>query len=83
MSHNCENTQARVYLYLDHELSMFRRLRVWWHLRQCPPCEKGFAFERKLKQRVHDDCREEPPGELYDRLRTFLREHGTDDTDVG
>jgi len=82
MGHNCEKTQAEVYLYLDHELSLWRRVRIWWHLHRCPPCEQGFAFEMKLKRRIHDDCTEEPPRELYDRLRTFLREHAADDTDV-
>jgi mycothiol system anti-sigma-R factor len=82
MSHNCEKTQAQVYLYLDQELTLWRRVRIWWHLKRCPPCGDGFVFERKLKQRVHDDCREEPPRELYDRLRAFLRENETDDTDV-
>ena len=79
MSHNCEDTQGQVYLYLDNELTMWRRFRIWWHLRRCPPCGDGFVFEEKLKMRIRSDCVEEPPRELYDRLRTFLREQETDD----
>jgi mycothiol system anti-sigma-R factor len=79
MSHNCEDTQAQVYLYLDQELTLRRRMKIRWHLWRCPPCGDGFVFEERLKQRVHDGCVEQPPRELYDRLRTFLRQaDGTD-----
>jgi mycothiol system anti-sigma-R factor len=74
MGRNCEKATAHVYRYLDREATVYRRVRVWWHLRRCPPCSGGFHFEAKLKQRIHDDCVEEPPPELYERLRAFLRQ---------
>ena len=77
MGKNCEKATAHVYGYLDREATVVRRVHIWWHLKRCPPCAGGFRFEAKLKQRIHDDCLEDPPPELYDRLRAFLRQEGT------
>jgi hypothetical protein len=48
---------------------------VEWHLNRCQQCDEGFLFERRLKQRVHDGCREEIPIVVYERLRAVLREY--------
>jgi len=76
MSRFCEQAHAELYSYIDGELTRYRKSRIKWHLRRCPPCAGGFSFEEHLKQRVHDDCLEDVPQELVDRLRTFLREQG-------
>jgi mycothiol system anti-sigma-R factor len=73
---SCEKTRHQVYGYLDKEMTWYRRARIRWHLRRCPPCADGFDFELALKARVRKDCSEEPPEELLERLRTFLREQG-------
>jgi mycothiol system anti-sigma-R factor len=77
MSKFCEVSAAQVYTYLDRELNWYRRLRIRMHLRRCPPCADGFRFEQALKERIRTGCCEDPPGELYERLRTFLHQHGT------
>ena len=79
MSKYCEKSAAKMYSYLDREMTVVRRMRVKVHLRRCPPCADGFDFEERLKQRIRRDCREEPPPELYDRLRAFLQQHGASD----
>lgn len=81
MSRGCEKAHAELYNYLDGEITTSRRLRVWWHLRRCPPCSDGFQFETKLKGRIRSGCVEDPPQELYDRLRAFLRQRGTSEID--
>ncbi|MCJ7726338.1 MAG: zf-HC2 domain-containing protein [Acidimicrobiia bacterium] len=65
-----------MYTYLDREITVIRRIRIRVHLHRCPPCADGFHFESKLKDRVKSGCRDDPPAELYDRLRTFLQQHG-------
>jgi mycothiol system anti-sigma-R factor len=79
MSHNCDKAKALAYRYLDGEMVWFRRLRLQWHLRHCPPCEQSFRFEAWLKQRVREDCREEMPTAVYERLRVVLSEFSLGD----
>ncbi len=76
MSRYCEKTAALMYSYIDKEITIVRRARIRMHLRRCPPCAEGFRFEAKLKDRIRAGCHDEPPAELYDRLRTFLQQHG-------
>jgi mycothiol system anti-sigma-R factor len=76
MKPKCSKAQAQVYTYLDGEMTWYRRTRIWWHLRRCPPCADGFSFEEHLKHRIHDGCLEDVPEELIERLRAFLREQG-------
>jgi mycothiol system anti-sigma-R factor len=76
MSRYCEKSAALMYSYLDREITVFRRIRIQMHLHRCPPCADGFHFETRLKDRIRTGCHDEPPAELYDRLRTFLQQHG-------
>lgn len=78
MSKQCDETKARVYNYLDGEIGFYRRWKIRRHLRKCPPCTDGFAFESKLKQKIRDDCVDDVPEELYGRLSAFLKENGPD-----
>jgi mycothiol system anti-sigma-R factor len=78
MKPKCEHTREQVYAYLDGEMRYFRRVRIWWHLRRCPPCGDGFHFERRFLDKVRDDCIEEVPEELVDRLRAFLSQHASE-----
>ncbi len=43
--HNCDEAVAKLYDFLDDELTWFRKARVRYHLRSCPPCEMVFVFE--------------------------------------
>jgi len=76
MKSDCRKAQAKVYLYLDSEMGFYRRWRVRRHLRLCPPCADGFSFESKLQQKVREDCVEDVPEELLDRVKVFLRDNG-------
>jgi len=76
MSKFCAKSAAQVYTYLDRELTWYRRFRIRMHLRRCPPCADGYRFETALKERIRSGCHEDPPGELYERLHTFLSRHG-------
>ena len=74
MSRACEHAIAYIYQYLDEELTATRRARIRWHLRKCDLCSPAFDFEKRLKSMIREKGREEPPQELFDRLRTLIRE---------
>ena len=79
MKHSCEKALSLAHRYIDGEIVWFRRVRVEWHLHRCPHCDDGFLFERRLRQRVRDGCREEMPIVVYERLRAVLREYSQGD----
>ncbi|MDX1689578.1 MAG: zf-HC2 domain-containing protein [Acidimicrobiia bacterium] len=81
MSYDCAEVASQIYLYLDQEeLTWWQRMRIRWHLKECPPCADGFAFEEKLIAKVGSDCVDDMPQELEERLLTFIREHADDET---
>lgn len=72
----CDRALACLYLYLDRELTWWRRLRIRRHLTACPPCEDGFLFEQRLKLVVRARLQEEVPDAVVGRLREMLRAEG-------
>ncbi len=79
MKNNCDHALEYVYHYLDEEITWYHRARVRWHLRRCNDCCNGYEFERRVKAMVRSKGVDEPPPELFERLRAFIREHGVDD----
>ena len=77
MSRGCNHAVEYVYHYLDEELTWSRKVRISWHLRRCDPCDGAFDFEVRLKEMIRDKGRDEPPPELFDRLRALIQEDGT------
>ncbi len=73
MSDYCEQALAEVYLYLDRELTWWRRRRIRRHLAMCEWCERGYGFERRLRVVVRSRMSEEVPPEFIERLRSALR----------
>ncbi len=65
---DCEHTIRQVYLYLDGELSTFRRWQVTRHLNRCPPCQQGYEFELELRQFIASRCQTQVPAELKRRI---------------
>lgn len=80
MKQSCAEAHRKMYTYLDGEIGWYRRWRIRRHLRRCPPCQDGFDFEAKLKQKIRDGCAEDIPRELFDRLLASLRENEPEDT---
>ena len=74
MSTGCEHAVEYVYHYLDQELTWARRTRIRWHLRRCNDCCGAFDFEARLKTVIQERGRDEPPPELFDRLRALIQE---------
>ncbi len=78
MSRACDDAMAKIYPYLDDEMTWYRRTRIRYHLRRCPPCVSRFGFETRLRRVVRERAQEEPPPDMIMRLQAFLREHRDD-----
>ena len=76
LSPGCMSAVDQVYTYLDGELTWYKRIRIRRHLKRCNGCTDAFAFETKFLEVVREKSSDEPPPELIDRLRSFIREHG-------
>lgn len=73
----CDKALAEIYLYLDRELTWWRRRQIRRHLSVCPPCLQGYAFERRLKVIVRECLSVEVPAEFIDRLNEAIRQERT------
>jgi len=69
---DCDHAIERIYLYMDGELTAWRRWAISRHLDDCPPCAQGYDFEVELRQVVASRCREEVPPELRARIAEAL-----------
>jgi len=79
MSQGCGHAVDYLYQYIDDELTWSRRVRIRWHLQRCPACVGAYGFESRLKTVIQRCGCDEPPPELYDRLRTLIREEAARD----
>lgn len=73
MKRACDQALAEVYLYLDRELTWWRRRQIRRHLAECQPCLDGYTFEHRLRIVVRDCLSEEVPNELIQRLNDAIR----------
>ncbi len=78
MSNQCEHAIDYLYQYIDEELTWMRRLRIRRHLRRCTNCLNAFEFENRLKERIHEGGRDEPPQELFDRIRALINQEAAE-----
>lgn len=72
MSDRCDHAVAHVYLYLDRELTWWRRRQIRRHVSDCPPCFDGFSFEQRLRVVVRQRLAEDVPAEFITRLRQVI-----------
>jgi mycothiol system anti-sigma-R factor len=79
MNRGCEHAVEYVYHYIDHEITWARRARIRWHLKRCDACFGAFDFESKLKAVIRERGKDEPPPELFDRLRALIQEESARD----
>lgn len=73
----CDQALSEIYLYLDRELTWWRRRRIRRHLAACPGCLDGFSFEQRLKVVVRDCLAEEVPPDLLARLKAIIEAETT------
>jgi mycothiol system anti-sigma-R factor len=65
----CREAVARLYWFLDGELTADRRLAIQRHLDECSDCIEAYEFELELRLAIARGCRESVPESL--RLRVF------------
>lgn len=71
---NCDETIARLYSYLDGELTEARRVEIARHLDLCGPCVEVFGFELELRRVIANRCKDRVPDTLRDRVAGALHE---------
>ncbi len=78
----CDDVMEQAYLYLDDEITWYRRTRIRRHLKRCTGCLSTIEFETHFKRVIREKGFEEPDPELIQRLRAFLHEHehGSDES---
>jgi anti-sigma factor (TIGR02949 family) len=74
MSSGCDHAIEYIYRYLDDEIPWSHATRIRIHLRRCSACMDAYEFETKLRSVIRERGAVEPPPELFDRIRTMLRD---------
>jgi mycothiol system anti-sigma-R factor len=70
----CAQALARVYEYLDGELSDSDLDRIREHLDDCGPCLAQYDLDIALKALVRRSCRESAPADLRERIMVKITE---------
>ena len=71
----CRGALARLYEYIDGELSPADARAVKLHLKICRACSKRFRFEEQLLAGIRERCRTAAiPEELRQRIESALDE---------
>jgi mycothiol system anti-sigma-R factor len=65
---DCAEAVAKLYHYLDGELTADRRVLIQRHLDQCHDCIEAFEFEVELRTAIARGCRESVPDSLRVRI---------------
>ena len=78
----CDHAIEHMYYYIDGEMTWYRRMRIRWHLRRCDDCCGAYEFEIRLKEVIRERGRDQPPQELFDRLRALIQQEAADEPDL-
>lgn len=69
---DCQDVIARLYEFVDGELTIERRARIQEHLDACLPCFEAFDFEAELRVVISERCRDSVPQSLRERIAGAL-----------
>ncbi|MCL4443886.1 MAG: mycothiol system anti-sigma-R factor [Actinobacteria bacterium] len=69
----CREAMAKLYSFLDGDLTEQRREAVQRHLDECSPCVQAYDFEAELKKVLAARCKDSVPGYLKERIYNALR----------
>ena len=73
---NCEEWFEQLYQILDKDVDDVFWREVEEHMKQCRPCWDRLEFEKRLKERIHKVCLEEPCGEsVRTRVKALLEKY--------
>jgi mycothiol system anti-sigma-R factor len=71
---DCSQALARVYEYLDGEMSPADLDRIRDHIHECGPCLKQYDLDIALKALVRRSCQESAPADLRERIMVKITE---------
>jgi mycothiol system anti-sigma-R factor len=71
---DCAQALARVYEYLDGELSPNDLDRIREHIEDCGPCLQQYDLDIALKALVRRSCQESAPADLRERIMVKITE---------
>ncbi len=68
----CQEVLARLYSFLDGELTDERRQKIRLHLDDCSPCLEAYEFETELRQMVANRLRDRVPEVLRVKISQLI-----------
>jgi mycothiol system anti-sigma-R factor len=71
---DCAQALARVYEYLDGEMSPADLDRIREHIDDCGPCLQQYDLDIALKALVRRSCQESAPADLRERIMVKITE---------
>ena len=72
---SCDQAMDKLHEFVDRELTEREVLEVRRHLEDCPPCQRHFDFEGRMKLLVHRKaCPERAPEQLLARILGSIKE---------
>ncbi len=71
---DCAQALARVYEYLDGEMSPADLDRIREHIDDCGPCLQQYDLDVALKALVRRSCQESAPADLRERIMVKITE---------
>lgn len=69
----CQETLAKLYTFLDGELTQERKSKIRHHLDECSPCLEAYEFESELRAMVASKSRDECPDALRAKIAAILK----------
>jgi len=71
---DCAQALARVYEFLDGEMSPTDLDRIREHVVDCEPCLREYDLDTALKALVRRSCQESAPADLRERIMVKITE---------
>lgn len=69
----CQETIARLYTFLDGELTQDRKEKIRQHLDECSPCLEAYEFEAELRSMIASKSKDKCPDHLRAKVAAILR----------
>lgn len=69
----CEETLAKLYTFLDGEMTQARKAKIRHHLDECSPCLEAYEFESELRLMIAAKSRDTCPDELRRKIAQILK----------
>ncbi len=69
----CEEALAKLFEFIDGELSHDDFVRIGSHLKECPPCESEHRINEKIRMLVSQANGDKAPHQLRERVLSAIQ----------